>query len=62
MPFYAIEIEKSQIIGFTVWADTEDQALDDARALAHEGHLPITAYPLGDPSFRVLGVNVKVEA
>lgn len=59
MPFFDVEMEKSQIIGFTLWADTEDEARDDARALAHEGHLPITAYPLSDPSFRLLGVKVE---
>ena len=59
MPFFDVEMEKSQVIGFTVWADDEETAREDARALAHEGHLPITAYPLGDPSFRLLGVKVE---
>lgn len=59
MPFWDVEMEKSQVIGFTLWADDEDQAREDARAFAHEGHLPITAYPLSDPSFRLLGVKVE---
>ena len=61
MTFYEVEMEKSQIIGFTLWADDEDTAREDANALAHEGHLPITAYPLSDPSFRLLGVKVEAK-
>lgn len=60
MAFWQVEMEKSQIIGFTLWADDEETAREDAKALAHEGHLPITAYPLSDPSFRLLDLKAEV--